>query len=180
MPKIFSKETYQTNVLIEETEIKKRVTELGNEITNDYQDKDLVLIGALTGSFIFMADLCREIELDLEIAFIKISSYGNKMESSGEVKLEEGLKTDVTDKDVIVVEDIIDSGLSLAFILQYLKDSKARSVKVVTLLNKPKANKLAITADYVGFNIENDFVIGYGLDFASFKRNLKSIYKVKL
>ena len=176
--KILQNEKYDTKILISEEEIKERVALLGEEITRDYDGKEPVLIGALTGSFVFMADLCREIELDCDVTFLKISSYGYRTTTSGKVTLESDIKTDIHGKDVIIVEDIVDTGISLQFLMNHLKKFRPNSIKIVALLNKPEAHQREVNVDYVGFVIKNDFVIGYGLDFASKKRNLKNIYTV--
>jgi hypoxanthine phosphoribosyltransferase len=176
--KIIAKENYTTSVLITREQIIDRVKDLGREITNAYQDKDIVLVGALTGSFIFMADICREIELDLEIAFLQISSYGKDIKTSGNIKLISDIKTELKNRHVIIVEDIVDSGLSLAFLKKHLTSFHPASVKVLALLNKPSAHQVAVNIDYIGFNIANEFVIGYGLDFADKKRNLNNIYSI--
>lgn len=178
--KILANENYDSTVLITKEELDKRVVELATEITNDYQGKAPVLVSVLTGSFIFMADLSRSIALDCKIAFLQISSYDDQMESSGNVTLKSPLSTDIKGKDVIIVEDIVDSGYSLQYLRAYFSDLKPATLKVVTLLNKPAAHKVQVSLDYVGFNIGNEFVIGYGLDFAGYKRNLKQIYSVKL
>jgi hypoxanthine phosphoribosyltransferase len=177
--KILEDEKYDVDILLSESEIKHRIKELGQQITEDYQDKDVVLVGALTGSFIFMADICREIELNCEIAFLKISSYGYRTTTSGKVTLQNDIKTDIHGKDVIIVEDIVDTGISLSFLTNHLSKFRPNSIKIVALLNKPEAHHKELTIDYIGFDIKNEFVIGYGLDFANKKRNLKNIYTVK-
>lgn len=178
--KILQNETYSTEVLISEDQIRARVRELGEAISRDHAGEDIVLIGALTGSFIFMADLCREIELDAETIFLQISSYHGGTETSGEVTLVSDIKSDITGKDVIIVEDIVDSGLSLDFLKKHIETKNPKSVKIIALLSKPDAHKIKTDIDYLGFEIENKFVIGYGLDFAEHKRNLKNIYSVQL
>ncbi len=177
---ILLNENYKTDILLSESEIRTRVQELGAAISRDYAGKNIVLIGALTGSFIFMADLCREIELDLETIFLQISSYHGGTETSGEVTLKSDIKTDITGKDVIIVEDIVDSGISLKYLMDHIKAKQPKSIKIVALLSKPESHKIPSTIDYLGFEIENKFVIGYGLDFAEHKRNLKNIYTVQL
>ena len=166
------------HILLNHEDIKQKVIALGKEITTDYEGKEVVLVGVLTGCFIFMADLCREIDLDVEISFLQISSYGDEMKSSGKVTVKQELKSDIEGKHVIIVEDIVDSGHSLHFLLDYLNEKKPASIKTVALLNKPNAHKVDINVDYIGFNISDEFVIGYGLDVAKKKRNLKNIYQV--
>ena len=177
---ILTNENYDSNVLIDEETINSKVIQLGQKITEDFKNKSPVLVSVLTGSFMFMADLCREINLDCKIAFLQISSYDDGMESSGKVTLKSPLSTDITGKDVIIVEDIVDSGYSLQYLRAYFSNQNPASISVVTLLNKPAAHKVQVKLNYVGFEIDNEFVIGYGLDFAGYKRNLKQIYKVKL
>lgn len=169
---------YGVSVLLSESDIRTRVREMGQQITEDYRGRKPLLIGALTGSFVFMADLCREIDLDVEIAFLKISSYGSRTETSGKVLLVQNLTVDIKGRDVIIVEDIVDSGFSLDFLLRHVAEMQPASVKSATLLNKPEAHRVSCGIDYVGFDIPDDFVIGYGLDFAESKRNLKQIYTV--
>lgn len=178
--KILLNENYISEILLSESEIRTRVKELGAAISSDYVGKKIVLIGALTGSFIFMADLCREIELDLETIFLQIASYHGGAESSGEVTLKSDIKTDIAGRDVIIVEDIVDSGISLKYLMEHIQAKQPKSVRIVALLSKPDAHKIPSTINYLGFEIENKFVIGYGLDFAEHKRNLKNIYTVQL
>jgi hypoxanthine phosphoribosyltransferase len=164
--------------LIPEDIIKKRVKELAKEISNDYKEKVPIFIGVLNGSFIFFADLFRELDIDGEVDFIKISSYADETKSSGTVRLIKDISCDVTGRDVIVVEDIIDSGLSMRFLMNRLKESNTNSVKIAALLLKETA-KLDFKIDYVGFKIPDRYIIGYGLDLAQKLRNLKSIYAFK-
>jgi hypoxanthine phosphoribosyltransferase len=176
--KILSKEKYKTNVHISSEQIAERISELGKIITSDYSERKPLLIGALTGSFIFLADLCRELEIDCEVHFVQISSYGDGTESSGKVILKQELTADIAGKDIIIVEDIVDTGYSLEFLVNYLQKFQPATIKIVALLSKPTAHKIKIPLDYIGFEIKNEFVIGYGLDYAGYKRNLKSIYTV--
>lgn len=152
-----------------------RVKELAAQITADYHDKTPIMIGILNGSFIFFADLIREMEIQAEVDFIKISSYANETRTSGTVRLLKDISCDITGRDVIVVEDIVDSGLSIDFLRRRLQGSQAKSVKFATLLIKAQT-KLDFAIDYVGFTIPDKFVVGYGLDLAQKFRNLKSIY----
>jgi len=165
-------------VLLSEDDILRKIDDLGKKITEDYQGKEVVLVGVLTGCFIFMADMCRALDIDCEITFMQISSYGDEMKSSGNVTVKQDLTTDIEGKDVIIIEDIVDSGRSLHFLLNYLNDKNPASVKTVALLNKPNAHEVDVPIDYVGFNISDEFVIGYGLDLAKKKRNLRHIYQV--
>lgn len=163
-------------VFITEEEIKKRVGELAKGLNRDYADRTPIFIGVLNGSFIFFSDLIRKIKIDCEIDFFKLSSYGNAKISSGDVKLLKDLNCQVTDRDIVIVEDIIDSGLSMDFIKKLIIRQKPRSFAVVTLLFKSDCVKINFKVDYIGFQIPNHFVIGYGLDYSQKARNLRSIY----
>lgn len=156
-------------------EIKRRVTELGRQITNDFEGKNLIVIGVLKGSFIFMADLLREIELPLEVSFISVSSYGAGTSSSGEVRLLYDVDKPLEGKNVIIVEDIIDSGHTAGFLLDAFNARKAASIKICSLLNKPSRRVRRVEADYVGFDIDDKFVVGYGLDYDGRYRNLPNV-----
>ncbi|MCL5021129.1 MAG: hypoxanthine phosphoribosyltransferase [Bacteroidetes bacterium] len=163
-------------VFITEEEIQKRVQELASQINKDYASRTPIFIGVLNGSFIFFSDLIRNINVDCEIDFFKLSSYGDAKISSGNVKLLKDLNCQVTDRDIIIVEDIIDSGLSMDFIKKLIAKQNPRSFAVVTLLYKSDCVKIDFKVDYIGFQIPNHFVIGYGLDYAQKARNLRSIY----
>jgi len=162
-------------VLFDEMAIRTRIKELGFQLSRDYADKHPILIGILKGSVVFLSDLMRYMTIPLEIDFLCITSYGQSSVSSGVVKIKKDIDTDITGRDVIVVEDIIDSGLSLQYISEYLRNRKAASVRTCVLLNKKCARKCEIPIDYVGFDIEDEFVVGYGLDFADRYRNLPYI-----
>jgi len=157
-------------------QIRSRVVELGRKITDDYQDKDLVLIGVLKGSCVFMADLMREIDLPMVIDFMAVASYKDGMVSSGDVEILKDLTKPIRGKDVIVVEDIIDTGLTLTRLVEILGSRGANSIKIATFLDKPepRINK-DLKVDYCGFEIPNKFVVGYGLDVAGRFRNLPHI-----
>lgn len=163
-------------VLIPEQEIKKRVKELGEQISKDYAGSIPIFIGVLNGSVIFFADLIREVKIDCEVDFLKLSSYGDEKISSGHVKLLKDLDCQVTGRDIIVVEDIIDSGLSIKFIKNLIMLKNPKSLRIVTLLYKKNRVQIDFKIDYIGFEIGDEFVIGYGLDYAQKGRNLKSIY----
>ncbi len=162
-------------VLLDEHRIQTKVREIGLQIASEYKDSVPVLIGIMKGGFMFLADLCRNIAIPLEIDFLAISSYGDQASSSGVVKIRKDIDTDITGRDVIVVEDIVDSGLSLQYIKDYLGKHAPASLKVCVLLDKPAAHKLDVRFDYVGFEIGNEFVVGYGLDYNSQYRNLPYI-----
>jgi len=161
-------------------DIARRIDELGHQITVDYAGKDLVLVGVLKGSCIFMADLMRHIDLPLTIDFMSISSYKDKMVSTGDVEILKDLSNPIRGKDVLVVEDIIDTGLPLSRLLDILGSRGANSIKLATFLDKPEPRiKKELLVDYVGFEIPNKFVVGYGLDAAGRYRNLPFIAVVK-
>jgi hypoxanthine phosphoribosyltransferase len=165
--------------MIGERRIKTRIKQLARTISKDYKGTVPVFIGVLNGSFIFFADLIREVTIDCEVDFLKLSSYGDAKISSGKVTLLKDLNCQVEGRDIIIVEDIVDSGLSMEYIKHLIEKENPKSFKVVTLLYKKMAVKSSIKIDYVGFTIPKDFVIGYGLDYAQKLRNLKDIYKLK-
>jgi hypoxanthine phosphoribosyltransferase len=156
--------------------IQKRIAEMGKQISEDYKTKLPIIIGVLNGCFMFMSDLVKNISINCEMDFFKLSSYGDAKISSGKVKLVKDLNADINDRHLILVEDIIDSGLSISYIQELIKEHTPASVKVVSLLMKPESLKYDIKIDYIGFKIPNKFVIGYGLDYAQKYRNLRSIY----
>ena len=156
--------------------LNKRIAELGKEISDDYQTDFPIFIGILNGSFMFMSDLLKEINIKCEIDFFKLSSYGDEKISSGRVKLLKELNADIKDRHIIIVEDIVDSGLSINYIEKLVKENNPASMKVASLLVKPGSLKYKVKIDYIGFEIEDRFVLGYGLDYAQKYRNLRSIY----
>ena len=158
--------------LISEEKLAARVAELGKQIEKDYQGKDLVCVGLLKGSVVFMTDLIKTINLDLKIDFMKVSSYGNGTDSTGIVKILKDVDEEVTGKDVLLIEDIVDTGLTLANVKEFMWKKKPNSIKICTLLDKPSRRKTDVKAEYVGFEIPDAFVIGYGLDYAEHYRNL--------
>lgn len=162
-------------VQISAEQIRQRIQALGKQIAQDYQDKDLHLVCVLNGAFIFMADLARAIDLPLSVDFLSISSYGSGQESSGEVRLTKDLSSSLKGKHVLFVEDIVDTGLTINYLLGYLKGRGPLSLKVVTLLSKPARRKVEVPIDYMGFEIEDAFVYGYGLDIDQKYRNIPFI-----
>ena len=156
--------------------IAARVAEIGAQISEDYAGNVPVLIGVLNGSFMFLADLLRAMDIDCEVDFLKLSSYGASKISSGVVRELKKIDADIEGRDVIVVEDIVDTGLSMQFIVDRISEGKPASVRTVTLLHKYEATRVATSLDYVGFRIKNLFVIGYGLDYGQLARNLDQIY----
>lgn len=166
-------------VIISREQIQQRVRELGTQITKDYEGKKLLLVGILNGCVYFMTDLSREIDLMLQIDFMVVSSYGASTKTSGVVKIVKDLNRSIEGYDVLLVEDIIDSGLTLSYLKDYLSARNPNSIKIVTLIDKPEGRKIDIKADYVGFNVPNEFIIGYGLDYAENYRNLKDVLIIK-
>lgn len=163
------------SVLLGSEDIQKIVAELAQQIDRDYAGKNLVMVGLLKGSVVFMADLMRAVKTKCRIDFMVTSSYGSGTQSSGRLNILKDLSESVEGADVLVVEDIIDSGVTLSFILDYLKAKKANSVKLCTLLNKPDRRKKEVPVDYTGAVIPDEFVVGYGLDYAEYYRNLPYI-----
>lgn len=166
-------------VMLSERRVKTRVKALAQQISKDYKGTVPVFIGILNGSFIFFADLIREVTIDCEMDFLKLSSYGDAKISSGNVKLLKDLNCQVEGRDIVIVEDIIDSGLSMEYIRDLIMQQNPKSFRVVTLLYKKDAVKTPMKIDYIGFSIPKDFVIGYGLDYAQRLRHLKAIYRLK-
>lgn len=166
-------------ILISEEEIQLKVKELGATLTSDYDGKFPLAIGVLKGALPFMADLIKHIDTYLELDFMDVSSYGKSTVSSGEVKIIKDLDTSVEGRDILIMEDIIDSGLTLSYLVELFRYRKANSIKIVTLLDKPSGRKAEIKADYVGFEVPDAFVVGYGLDFAERYRNLPYIGVLK-
>jgi hypoxanthine phosphoribosyltransferase len=161
---------------ITESSIKDKVKELAQRINRDYEGKTPIFIGILNGSFIFLSDLIREIDVNCEIDFMKLSSYGDDKISSGQIKILKELNCQIEGRDIILVEDIVDSGLSVKYMRSLIEKEKPNSLKIVALLFKKNVSKLDFKIDYIGFEIENEFVVGYGLDHAQKYRNLKGIY----
>ena len=162
-------------VLFSEEELNKRVSEIAAEINRDYAGKEPMLISVLRGSFVFMADLIRKIEVPCTVDFMSVSSYGRGTTSSGQVQITKDLSDDIEGKDIIVVEDTLDSGNTLSYLLQLLQARKPASMKLCTLLDKPDRRVKEVHVDYTGFTIPDEFVVGYGLDYAEKYRNLPYI-----
>lgn len=163
-------------VLLSAEQIQKKVRALGEQISSDYEGLCPVFIGVLNGCYIFIADLMRHISIDCEVDFVKISSYGDAMQTSGVVKVRKEIDCHIEGRDVLVVEDIIDSGLSVTYLEKKLLELKPKSLKFVSLLVKEGSAQVDYRCDYVGFRIPNRFVVGYGLDYAQKFRNLPAIY----
>jgi hypoxanthine phosphoribosyltransferase len=162
-------------VLVEEAALRSRIVELGAEISADYAGRDLLLVGVLKGAIFFMADLMRELTLPCEIDFMAISSYGAGTDSSGVVRILKDLDQNIAGRDVLVVEDIIDSGLTLSYLMRTLRARMPASLEICALLTKPERREIDVPVRYVGFEIPNRFVIGYGLDYGERYRNLPYI-----
>lgn len=162
-------------ILFDENKIKEKVVELGKRITQDYEGKELVLVGVLKGSVMFMSDLMKTIEIPCCMDFMAVSSYGAATESSGIVRILKDLDYPIEGKDILIVEDIIDSGITLKYLLEYLKARKPSSIEVACLLNKPERRRVEIEVKYLGFEVPDHFLVGYGLDYAERYRNLPCI-----
>ena len=166
-------------ILVSAEDLQKRTQELGKELSEEYQGKDPLVVGILKGAVPFLSDLTKAMDVKLEMDFMDVSSYGNAMVSSGEVKILKDLDTNVEGRNILIVEDIIDSGRTLSYIIDMFKYRKAKSIKIVTLLDKPEGRVVPLEADYVGFLVPNEFVVGYGLDFIEHYRNLPYIGVLK-
>lgn len=162
-------------VLFTEEQLARRVGEIAGEITRDYHDREIVLISVLRGSFIFMADLCRRIDLPCTVEFMAVSSYGSGTSSTGQVQITKDLSSDIAGKHIIVVEDILDSGNTLSYLLHLLEQRQPASIRLCTLLDKPERRVKPVEVHYSGFSIPDAFVVGYGLDYAEEYRNLPYI-----
>ena len=167
------------DIIYSEEVIQKRIKELGEELSKDYAGKSLLIIGVLKGCFMFLADLARQIDLECEIRFLTASSYGFSSVSSGKVNIDSNIDFDVSNKDVIIIEDILDSGITLTALRAFVAKHKPASLKICTLLDKPERRQLPITADYTGFICPNEFVVGYGLDYGERYRNLPYVASLK-
>jgi hypoxanthine phosphoribosyltransferase len=166
-------------VLISEEELQRRVSALGAQLSADYRDKNPLLICVLKGGYVFLADLTRALSIRHGVDFMAVSSYGNSTESSGVVRILKDLDRDITGRHILIVEDIIDTGRTIAYLLENLRVRSPASVRICTLLSKPSRREVPLDVDYIGFEIPNEFVIGYGLDFAENYRNLPFIGVLK-
>ncbi len=166
-------------ILVTEEELRQKVSELGEQISRDYEGKNLLLVSVLKGSVVFMADLMRAITIPAKIDFMAVSSYGSGTKTSGVVKIIKDLDLDLSGYDVLIVEDILDSGMTLKYITELLKARGTKSIKIATLLDKPSRRKVDIKADYFCFDIPDEFVVGYGLDFDEKYRNYPAVAVLK-
>ena len=164
----------EIKVLINNSKLEKRITEMAKEIEKDYEGKEIVFVGILKGSVMFMTELARNIKDSVELEFIDVSSY-NGMESTGEVKINKDIRNSIEGKDVIIVEDIVDTGRTLTFVLEHLKQKNPNSIKIATMLSKPSKRIKELDVNYIGYAIEDKFVVGYGLDYNEEYRNLPFI-----
>jgi len=162
-------------ILISREAIEKRVREIADAVSRDYQGRELVVIGVLKGAFIFMADLVRALQVPCVVDFVRLASYGSGSQTAGKVVLTKDLETSIRDKDILIVEDIVDTGLTLSHLVNWLKERNPRSLRVCALLDKRARRKVPFEADYVGFAIEDRFVVGYGLDFDERSRFLPDV-----
>jgi hypoxanthine phosphoribosyltransferase len=166
-------------VLISTAEIQQRIAELGQTITQDYAGEDIVLVGVLKGAFLFLADLCRQIDRPVQTDFMAISSYGHATVSSGVVRILKDLNESIEGRNVLIVEDIVDTGLTLDYVANLLRTRNPKSLKICTLSSKPQCHKKPVTIDYCGFILPSEFVVGYGLDYRDYYRNLPYIGVLK-
>lgn len=166
-------------ILFSEEQLKERIAALGAELTRDYEDKNPIFVGVLKGCFVFMADLLRNVDVYCTMDFMSVSSYGDGVTSTGAVKINKDLSRDIAGRHVIIVEDILDSGITLSYLKKYLSVRNPASISIVTLLDKPARRRADVQADYVGFEVEDAFVVGYGLDYAEEYRNLPYIGVLK-
>ena len=172
-------DTTSKEILFSKEVIQKRVGELAAQISKDYAGRELILIGVLKGAFIFMADLIREISIPCRVDFARLASYGAGSESSGKVVMTKDIETSIKDKDILIVEDILDTGLTMQYFVDWLRERNPKSLKVCVFLDKRKRRKVTLEADYVGFAMEDGFVVGYGLDFNERYRFSPDIYVIK-
>ena len=167
------------SIMISEEEIAKKVKELGKQLTEEYKGKDLLIVGILKGCMLFLSDLVRAIDLPLTMDFMVVSSYGTTTKSSGVVRIIKDLEREIEGKDVLIVEDIVDTGLTLSYLVENFKTRNPKSVKVCSLLDKPDRRKAQVDIEYVGFKIPDEFVVGYGLDYGENYRNLPFVCVLK-
>lgn len=160
-------------------QIRKKVKALAARISTDYQKKDLIVIGILKGAFIFLADLVREISIPVQIGFVRLASYGSSTATSGHIEITKDIELDIQGRHVLVVEDIVDSGLTIAYLLDHLKQRRPQSIKICALIDKSERRKVQVQVDYVGQVVDRGFLVGYGLDFDEQYRGLPDIYHLK-
>lgn len=164
--------------VLSRAEIRKKVKTLAQRISEDYAGKELIVIGVLKGGFIFLADLIRELTISVQVDFVRLASYGSNTTSSGTIRITKETELDIRDRDVLIVEDIIDSGVTIAYLLEHLKSSSPKSVKVCTFVDKTERREVQVPIDYAGLMAEHGFLVGYGLDFDEKYRALPGIYRI--
>jgi len=172
--------TYDREKVLSQDRIQEKVQELAQLISQDYREKEPIMVGVLNGVFMFFADLVRNLSIPVEIDFVRLASYGSRSQSSGEVRLIKDVELEIRDRDVLVVEDIVDSGHTLAFLHTYFEHKACKSVKTCALIDKLERREKKVSLDYVGFEIKKGFLVGYGLDFNEKFRYLPCIYHLKL
>jgi len=165
-------------LLYSKEEIARKVTDLANQISKDYDGKEVILICILKGAFIFLADLIRNLRIPLKIDFVRLASYGSQTRSSGDINITKDIELSIEGKDVVVVEDIVDTGLTTSYIIERLKRKKPNSLRLCALIDKRERREINIEADYVGFIVEEGFIVGYGIDFDERYRHLPEIYRI--
>ena len=166
--------------VLKKDDIDKIITDVAHKISYDYQDRDLVVVGILKGAFIFLADLVRRLTIPVKIDFAGISSYGSNTSSSGKIRLTKEIDTDIKGKDVLIIEDIVDTGLTLSYMVDYIKSFKPKTVKICSLIDKQERRKIKINVDYACHVVKKGFLVGYGIDYAENYRNLPEIFCLKL
>ena len=171
-------ENKKRKVLFSEKEIRDRVIEMGEEISNIYRGKDLVVVSLLRGSFIFTADLVRSLNIPVEIDFMTTSSYEDKEVSSGKVKIIQDIRSNIEGKDILIVDDIVDSGNTMENVIEYLEEKKPNSIKVAVMLDKPSRRQVKLEPDFIGFTIADLFIVGYGLNYGDYYRNIPYVFVV--
>jgi len=166
-------------LIISESQIQEGVGRLAQQIRADYQDQPLLVVGVLHGSFVFLSDLIRRMDLPIQVDFVRVSSYGELAQSSGKVRLHHGIRTSVVGKNVLVVDDIVDTGLTAQFLRGYFEGRRASTVRICSLLDKPARRRTAVTVDYTGFEVPDQFLVGYGLDYNQQYRELRALYSLE-
>jgi hypoxanthine phosphoribosyltransferase len=169
----------EKKLILSKEDIARRVQELGTTITKDYAGANLLVVGVLNGAFMFMADLVREIKLDLQVDFVRVASYGMSTKSCGEIRFSKDVELDIKDRDILIVEDIVDTGLTLACLHNYFNERSARSVRTCALIDKKERREVEVTIEYVGFKIKEGFLIGYGLDCREQYRQFGEVFHLK-
>ena len=165
--------------VLKREDIDEAVGSLARQISSDHQDNELILIGVLKGAFVFLADLVRRISVPVKVDFVRLASYGPSMSTSGQVRLTKDVEIDIKEKDIVIVEDIVDTGISLNYLVKHLDRKQPRSIKICTLLDKHERREIDIEIEYVGHRVKEGFLVGYGLDYAEAYRNLPAIYDLR-